>query len=294
MEIFTNLFFIKTTAMTNTQFILLSYFICNISCNNTARATEPEPEKRSPEPQPTSIGKIPLPNGFHYLNTGDTLYAKWLREIKLKSSNVVYLYDGNTKSYQGAQFAVLDLGIGKKDLIQCADAAMKLRADYLFSRERFSEIKFTATSGDEVSFERWIGGTRWKEQRGKLVAYTNSGRPGASEASYQSFMEMVYSYCGTYSLAKQLTNVTSIRRIEPGDVFVEGGFPGHAVTVMAVAKNDAGKIIFLLSQGYMPAQDIHLLKNFGNNELSPWYDVDDLYPLYTPQWQFANGSLRKW
>ena len=60
---------------------------------------------------------------------------------------------------------------------------------------------------------------------------------------------------------------------------------------MAVAKNEAGKKIFLLSQGYMPAQDIHILKNYADADLSPWYNVSDIYPLYTPQWQFEKGSL---
>ena len=63
---------------------------------------------------------------------------------------------------------------------------------------------------------------------------------------------------------------------------------------MAVAKNKVGKKIFLLSQGYMPAQDIHILKNYSNPGLSPWYAVSEIFPLYTPQWQFAPGSLKRW
>ena len=62
------------------------------------------------------------------------------------------------------QYGVLNIDIGKKDLIQCADAAMKLRADYLFEKKRYDQIKFIATSGDEISFERWLKGVRWKEQ----------------------------------------------------------------------------------------------------------------------------------
>jgi hypothetical protein len=111
---------------------------------------------------------------------------------------------------------------------------------------------------------------------------------------YNSFMELVFSYCGTYSLSKQLKPVTDIKSIQPGDMFVKAGFPGHAVTVMAVAKNAAGETRFLLSQGYMPAQDIHILKNYSNPELSPWYSVKEIFPLYTPQWQFESGSLMRW
>ena len=189
---------------------------------------------------------------------------------------------------------MLDIDIGKKDLIQCADAAMKLRADFLFENKRYAEIKFIATSGDEISFERWLNGIRWKEQGNKLIAYSIHKNNNDIKNDYNTFMELAFSYCGTYSLSKQLNPVNDVESIQPGDIFIQGGFPGHAVTVMAVAKNVAGKKIFLLSQGYMPAQDIHILKNYNDPDLSPWYSLSEVYPLYTPQWQFERGSLMRW
>jgi hypothetical protein len=110
--------------------------------------------------------------------------------------------------------------------------------------------------------------------------------------SFASFMDLVYSYCGTYSLSRQLQPVSG--DIQPGDVFVQGGFPGHAVIVISVAENEFGRQIFMLAQGYMPAQDIHILRNPGNTELSPWYSIEEIYPLITPQWKFNKGSLMRW
>ena len=50
-----------------------------------------------------------------------------------------------------------------------------------------------------------------------------------------------------------------------GDVFIKGGFPGHAVVVLDMAENDrTGQRVFLLAQSYMPAQDIHIMKNPTN------------------------------
>jgi hypothetical protein len=62
------------------------------------------------------------------------------------------------------QYGVLDIDIGKKDLIQCADVVMKLRADYLFEKLLLDQIKFLTTSANEISFENWLKGMRWKEQ----------------------------------------------------------------------------------------------------------------------------------
>ncbi len=189
---------------------------------------------------------------------------------------------------------MLDIDIGKKDLIQCADAAMKLRADFLFQKKQYDKIKFTATCGSELLFKNWLKGTRWKEKGNRLMTYNINKEATNVQTDYYTFMQFAFSYCGTYSLSKQLKAVNNIDSIKSGDVFVQGGFPGHAITVMAVAENNTGKKIFLLSQGYMPAQDIHILKNENDTDLSPWYDLSELYPLFTPEWQFDRGCLKRW
>jgi hypothetical protein len=264
------------------------------SCTNAENSIETKPTNKITGINPETIRGISLPEGFTYVDDGDSVYSNWLLDLALKKSKTVYLYNGKLKSNQEAQYGVLTIDIGKKDLVQCADAAMKLRADHLFERHLYDQIKFLATSGDEISFESWLKGMRWKEQGAKLVSYNIHKEGSSIQQEYNSFMELVFSYCGTYSLSKQLKAVKDIMSIQPGDVFVFGGFPGHAVTVMAVAKNEEGERIFLLSQGYMPAQDIHILKNYANADRNPWYNVSGLYPLYTPQWQFEKESLKRW
>ena len=270
----------------------LSFAVC--SCTDTKNDIEPKANNKITGINTETIRGISLPQGFNYVDDGDSVYSNWLLDLQLKKSKTVYLYNGKLKSNQDVQYSVLNIDIGKKDLIQCADAVMKLRADYLFEKHLYDQIKFSSTSGDEISFKNWLNGVRWKEQGNKLVSY-NINKEGTNiQKEFTSFMELVFSYCGTYSLSKQLKPINDSRSIQPGDVFVYGGFPGHAVTVMAVAKNEEGERIFLLSQGYMPAQDIHILKNYADPDLSPWYAISGIYPLYTPQWQFEVGSLKRW
>ena len=264
------------------------------SCTNAENSIETKPTNKIMGSNSETIRGISLPGGFTYVDDGDSAYSNWLLDLELKKSKTVYLYNGKLKSNQEAQYGVLNIDIGKKDLVQCADAAMKLRADHLFEKRLYDQIKFLATSGDEISFENWLKGMRWKVQGAKLVSYNIHKEGSNIQQEYDSFMELVFSYCGTYSLSKQLKAVNDSRSIQPGDIFVYGGFPGHAVTVMAVAKNEEDERIFLLSQSYMPAQDIHILKNYASADQSPWYKVSELYPLYTPQWQFEKGSLKRW
>ena len=59
---------------------------------------------------------------------------------------------------------------------------------------------------------------------------------------------------------QELNRVQNIDAIEIGDIFIRGGFPGHAVLVVDMAIHPvSGQKAVLLAQSYMPAQDIHIL-----------------------------------
>ena len=96
-------------------------------------------------------------------------------------------------------------------------------------------------------------------------------------------MNTVFRYAGSASLSKELHPVADVNDMRIGDVFIRGGFPGHAAIVVDMAANrQTGKKVFLLAQSYMPAQDIHVLKNPANRALDPWYQVDFGRILRTP------------
>src|SRR5262245_19513806 len=71
-----------------------------------------------------------------------------------------------------------------------------------------------------------------------------------------------------------------------GDVFIQAGYPGHAVIVVDVAKDRQGHKVFLLAQSYMPAQDMQILRNPELRALGPWYDANFGAILRTPEWTF--------
>ena len=106
-------------------------------------------------------------------------------------------------------------------------------------------------------------------------------------------MEWVFMYAGTLSLSNEL-QPKALVEIEIGDVFIKGGSPGHAVLVVDIAENEhTGEIAFLLAQSYMPAQQIHILKNPSNPSISPWYILSDIkQELITPEWRFAKDALK--
>ncbi len=238
-----------------------------------------------------TTGNIPLPAGFSRVPAPDGTFAAWLRKTGLKADKTVYLYNGERKPNQQAQFAVLNISIGNKDLQQCADAVMRLYAEYLYSQSRFDKIAFHATDGTLVDYAGWRNGYRFV-LRGQRLQRVKSAAASTSRESFDAYLQVVFSYAGTLSLSRELKAVSNIQNIMPGDVFIQGGSPGHAVIVMDVAINANGEKRFLLAQSYMPAQSIHILKNPQTD--GAWYSGLVNGQLYTPEWIFPKNSLRRW
>jgi hypothetical protein len=248
--------------------VLLWLGMCN--CQNTSQPSGMEVVSQ-PVKKPETVAEVPLPMGYSRVEEPDISFAKWLRTIQIKKDNTVYLYNGQKKKNQAAQYAVLDITVGKKDLQQCADAVMRLRAEYLFSQQRFTEIAFM-------------------DNNRKVYAWQG----GANRKQFEQYLEQVFSWCGSASLQQQLRPVRELKKIKPGDVFIKGGFPGHAMIVVDVATNKEGKKVCMLAQSYMPAQDIHIVNNPASTALSPWFEVDGIDKLVTPEWVFYPDQLYQW
>ena len=126
------------------------------------------------------------------------------------------------------------------------------------------------------------------------VQWVASANATSSYTSFKQYLIKVFTYAGTYSLSKELKKVAHITDIQAGDVFIQGGFPGHAVIVIDVAQHPHTKEkIFMLAQSYMPAQEIHLLNNPSNANLSPWYSTTFEGNLHTPEWTFSKADLKR-
>lgn len=243
----------------------------------------------------TISDKITPPEGYRRIELPDHSFASYLRQLPLKpEGSKVLLYNGEVKRNQSAAYAVVDLDIGKRDLQQCADAVMRLRAEYLYERKEFDAIHFNFTNGFNARYTQWAKGNRIKVS-GNTVSWYSSKEKDYSYKTFRSYLDIVFSYAGTASLSKELVSVNYIF-MEPGDVFIQGGHPGHAVIVVDMAVHQqTGKKVYLLAQSYMPAQHIHILTNPTDRKNSPWYELDDTNEdkVYTPEWVFYKKDLKR-
>jgi len=240
---------------------------------------------------------IEAPKGFKRLKVKKGSFADWLRHLPLKEKSAkVYLHNGKLKFKQFVHHSVLDIDIGKRDLQQCADAVMRLRAEYFYSKKHYKNISFKFTSGDKYSFNNWING-KYPVIKKKKLAWKMITKKSRSYKSFRKYMDMIFIYSGTFSLNRDSKKV-KLKNLKIGDFFIKGGFPGHAVIVLDMLINDKGEKLYLVAQSYMPAQNIHILKNFNNEKLSPWYKLNkksdlEIVDIITPEWTFTSEQVHR-
>ena len=217
------------------------------------------------------------PDGYARKRFATNEFGYFLRQLPLKEmGSLVHYYNGSKKSPKQIYVSVIDLPIGNRDLHQCADAVMRLRADYLYQQKRYPEIQFNFLSD------------------GKPRRYLDYSKGDYSRAKYWKYMEYIFAYANSSSLHDELPVVAAVKDIRIGDTFIQKGNPiGHAVIVVDLVENEAGEKLVLLAQSYMPAQEIQVLNNPNDRNLSPWYKLDE-EPLLTPEWSFVSDNLRTW
>jgi hypothetical protein len=264
----------------------------------SARAAEPPrlsyTWKAEVDPAQALDRRFPPPQGFERVSVEMGSFADWLRHLPLKPpGSQVLLHDGRKKPNQVAHSAVVDIDTGSRDLQQCADAVIRLRAEHLWSAGKKAAIEFSFTSGDQATFSKWAEGWR-PVVRGAQVRWERSAVPDGSYRSLRRYLETVFAYAGTISLARDLHPVKDPKDMKIGDVFVRPGSPGHAAIVADLAvRPTTGERVFLLVQGFSPAQDLHVLVNPGDSGRGAWYPVAFGEDLRTPEWTFRKDELRR-
>jgi hypothetical protein len=236
--------------------------------------------------------RFPPPAGCRRVAVASGSWGAWLRGLPLRPAGTpARLYTGKLKDNQAVVAAVIDIDPGTKDLQQCADAVIRLRAEYLFS-QNFNKIHFHLTTGYDAWFSDYVAGRTFRVQ-GEQVLPAPKAAEVPTHTALGRYLLPVFGYAGTLSLSRELRHI-SLDEVRPGDVFIRGGRPGHAVLVADVAEHpQSGQRYLLLAQSYMPAQNIHILRNITQPALGAWFAVPgpDEPLVETPEWTFARTEL---
>lgn len=254
---------------------------------------EEKPEKSILDKEGMTLQtRFQAPEGYEREAAAEGSFAQFLRNYELKEDgSPVLLYDGREKGNQKAHAAVFKLPVEAEDLQQCADSIMRIYGEYFYYTGQPEKIAFHFSNGFLAEYEKWRQGKRIKIN-GNQAYWADVASYDDSYETFRAFMRMVFAYAGTQSMVEE-TEEISLGDIRIGDVFLKGGSPGHVVMVADVCRRKDGKKAFLLAQGYMPAQEFHVLNNPAHKE-DPWYYEEEIaYPFATPEYTFEEGSLRR-
>ena len=282
----------------NLKFLLIFLLLsCNGSINQNPPTAEEQEETSTATINPTGeklINRIAPPAGYTWEIAMPNSFAEFLQNLPLKDAGSPVLdYTGAPINNQEEHIAIINYDVGTKNLQQCADATIRLRAEYLFQQKRFDEIGFHFTSGDYFSWTDYANGTR-PIINGNSVSFSQTANADDSYSSFRKYLDVVYNYAGTISVNKETSPVHSNAAISSGDIIITPGSPGHAVMIVGCAKDKHNNRVYLLAESYMPAQSIHVLKNPFESGITPWYHLDlNSAPIQTARYTFNEANVRK-
>ena len=213
---------------------------------------------------------IDSPKGFVKVYD-DNDFGIFLRNLPFKTfENEVKNYDGSVKQNTNSVSAVINLPITDKNKQTYSNGVFRLRNEYLFDTKKFNLIKFD------------------KEE--KPLASFNSFSRSKSYSDFLAYLDEVYDKLSPSSLANY-THKIPLTDIKIGDIFYQNSSnKSHAVMIIDLAENLKGKKIMLLAQTFYPSQELHVISNPENTDISPWYEVKE-GTLLTPDWRFFTSDL---
>ena len=220
-----------------------------------------------------SVGEIPAPKGYTRMEAPKGSYAAYLRSLPLKpKGSRVQLFTGGDARLQFLSAAVIDLPL-LSNYEQCADATMRIRAEYFYQKGRYGSICFTDVNGNKLRYQG-----------------------GSNRKAFENYMRKVYGVCSTFSLYRE-TKPCAIADVRPGDVLVyparEGRKYGHAVLVVDVARNKKGRVAVMCLEGNTPARELHVIRNQSRH--NPWFILNEGdQDIWISVFRFNKEELRRY
>lgn len=216
--------------------------------------------------------------------------SRWMRGLPVRTDRSwVKAYNGDRLWRPSA--AVIALDVSPKNLQQCADTAYRLHGEYLWATGQARGARYHFTSGDVTTYAAWLKGERFKAKGRGIQRVRGASRPH-SHGTYRRWLDHLFIYAGTRSIERDSVAVDRYEAARPGDVFVQGGSPGHAVIIMDIVTAPGRPTLALLGQGFMPAEDLHILEAPWAAE-GVWFTLSE--SLLTPSWPkaFQLDDLRR-
>ena len=234
--------------------------------------------------------RFPPPRGARCVELEPGSWGAWLRGLPMQPpGSPLRLWDGLAYPLLLAPWiaGIVDLDVRRYQ--ECADTIFRLRLEYLRHSGRALEASVPTGAGDPLTWAQWSRGWR-PHQRGSRIYVSLTAAPDDSRAAFDHYLTSVFIWCGTGEL-NQMGRRVAPDDLQVGDFFVRPGAPGHAVLVVDLARDRAGRLYALILQGAMPAQSAQIA---SPQPRQAWLLLDPTQPLVLPNCKpFPWPTLRR-
>lgn len=121
--------------------------------------------------------------------------------------------------------------------------------------------------------ERWVGRATSSV---KQLPVNPKHWEGDDWKPYHRYKNGVMAMTGSASMGTHMKKAPAGHRLQPGNLLVQDGSPGHAVMVPDAAVNALGERVVLIGQSYMAARQFHIIRNVNGLLPSAWYAAGDM------------------
>ena len=208
----------------------------------------------------TVATRINPPEGYTRVYAAEDSLGTFLRNYAVRADGAQVLYYNGEIREDAQAAAVLDISLGSRNHEGPAGAMARLISEYLYSQQNYADISFTLGSDFDFTFDTW--------RQGRSIAVDGSSVSWASGGEDSNDGD----------------------EIRVGDIFLGTTADGKKTALMVAdicQSDETGEKLMLLVQGGAPAQQLHIVENPGNADLSPWYPCGFSADLTTPDASIA-------
>jgi len=217
-----------------------------------------------------TVYSIKSPESFTIDTFPEQSYSYFLQHLAADTSPVIHDYKKGVvaNSFYNV-LAVIKLPLMfSDDLEQCADFAMRLRAEYFKASGNLDSLYLFDYSG-------------------KRTYYSQSGK------SYRAFLRTAFANSNSYSLKKGCRSITK-EELRPGDMIIQNadGGVGHVSVIVNSCTSKSGERMFLIGYSFMPAQQFHI-EHSGHYGKDGWFTINSYCRYLKDNLDYGEPQLRR-
>lgn len=241
--------------------------------------------------------RVEVPDGYIRPPFPESSFQNFLRSMPMKKAGAkVMKYDGYNKFFD-CYAAVVDMDFPmESDVIHSEHTIQLIRSLYFYKTEKYDLMRFSYDDNRNMDFFEYGSGIRFVWQDSIYVKEEIASEDFSINA-FNNYLGDLYGESTTRGL-KADTREIEFGEMSVGDLLLQPGnqhSKGHTVMVMDMAIDPlTGERLVLFGQGFEPTQDFHIIDNPYEEDISPWYRVDeDAHFFSTIQWTFRKKHCRR-